>query len=243
MKLTGKTALVTGGALRMGRAICEALSREGCGVVIHCRSSVREADVLQQEFAARGSRAWTIQGDLATEQGCFAVMDQSWARVGAIDFLINNAAVFQRRRLAEVEEAAVLDEFRINLLAPLFLTREFAARTRTGAIVNLLDRRVAGHAVEAVPYALSKKALEELTYLTAIELAPGIRVNGVAPGAILPPAGETGAAMKQNAAQTLLKSNPRPEEVADAVIFALKADSMTGQILYVDGGRHLFGST
>jgi len=239
MELTAKTALVTGGAVRIGRAICEALARQGCGVVIHCRSSIRDADALQQELDARGSRAWTVQGDLDSERGCFEVMDQTWAHSGQIDFLVNNAAVFHRCRLAEMGETAVLDELRINLLAPLFLTREFAARTRKGAIVNLLDQRIAGHAVEAVPYALSKKALEELTYLSAIELAPRIRVNGVAPGAILPPPGKSGARMKKLAAQTPLKKNPRPEDIADAVVFALKADSMTGQILYVDGGRHL----
>jgi NAD(P)-dependent dehydrogenase (short-subunit alcohol dehydrogenase family) len=166
-------------------------------------------------------------------------MDQTWAHVGGVDYLINNAAVFHRRRLAEVVEADILEEFRINLLAPLFLIREFAARVRTGAIVNLLDRRIAGHAVEAIPYALSKKALEELTCLAAIELAPGIRVNGVAPGAILSPPGESDASMNKIAAQTLLKLNPRTEEIAEALVFILKADSMTGQILYVDGGQHL----
>lgn len=243
MDLSGKTALVTGGAVRIGRAICEALAREGCRVVIHCRSSVREADELQAALSARGCDARTVQGDLATEQGCYEVMDRAWAHLGPIDFLVNNAAVFRRTRLAGVEENACLDEFRINLLAPLLLTRELAARSRSGAIVNLLDRRVAGHAVEAVPYALSKKALEELTRLTAIELAPGIRVNGVAPGAVLPPPGESGDRLCKLAEETLLNRNPRPVEIADAVVFVLKSESLTGQIIYVDGGRHLVGST
>jgi len=243
MELTGKSALVTGGALRIGRAICEALARQGCRVVIHCRSAEREADAFQQELAARGNWAVTVQGDLASERGCFEVMDQAWAHSGGIDFLVNNAAVFHRCRLSEMVETAVLDELRINLLAPLFLIREFASRAETGAIVNLLDRRIAGHAVEAVPYALSKKALEELTYLAALELAPRIRVNGVAPGAILPPPGASGAGMAQLAAQSPLGRNPRPDEVADAVVFALRADSMTGQILFVDGGQHLQAAT
>jgi len=240
MELQGQTALVTGGARRIGRAICEALAHAGCRVVIHCRTSLREADELQQSIIAAGGWARTVQGDLATERGCFEVMDRAVSHSGGVNLLVNNAAVFRRTSWAEVREESALDEFRINLLAPLFLIRELAARTGRGAVVNLLDRRVAGHAVEAVPYALSKKALQELTALAALQWAPGIRVNAVAPGAILPPPDDAaGTAMKKNAARTPLKFNPSPDAVAEAVLFALRADAMTGQVIFVDAGSHL----
>jgi len=131
---------------------------------------------------------------------------------------------------------------RTNLLVPVLLTRAFAARTRQGRVVNLLDRRIATHDIACVPYLLSKSGLAEFTRLAALALAPGIAVNAVAPGAILPPAGAAGQRTPDRAGQVPLRVRVTPADVAAAVVALLKADSVTGQVVFVDGGQHLLGT-
>jgi NAD(P)-dependent dehydrogenase (short-subunit alcohol dehydrogenase family) len=122
------------------------------------------------------------------------------------------------------------------------LARAFASRVRKGKIVNLLDRRIASLDAASVPYALTKKALAELTRLAALELAPGITVNGIAPGPVLPPPGKGEKYLRDHAGPVPLKRRITSEDIADAVMFLLKSDSITGQIVFVDGGQHLLGN-
>jgi len=124
-------------------------------------------------------------------------------------------------------------------LAPLALTRRFAAQKRPGKIINLLDRRITTHDTGYVPYMLSKKGLEELTKLAALELAPAITVNAIAPGAILPPPDHNRDTAWKPCGTGPLDARPEPTEVAEAMLYLLKADCITGQILFIDGGQHL----
>ena len=241
MDLSGKTILVTGGAVRIGRRICERLAEAGARVVIHCRHSGREARALADRLGAAGHAAWVVQGDLDSEAGCASTLDQAFAEAGELDGLVNNAAVFHRAGLADTDISRLLAEFRPNLFAPLFLIRAFAARADKGRIVNLIDRRIAGLEPGCLAYQLSKRALADLTRLAALELAPAFAVNGVAPGAILPPVGGEGRT-RDKAGRIPLGRNPTPDEVAEAVLYLLRADSVTGQIIFVDGGQHLLGN-
>jgi NAD(P)-dependent dehydrogenase (short-subunit alcohol dehydrogenase family) len=240
MDLTNKTALVTGGAVRIGRAICEALAREGCRVVIHCNRSARQARALAMRLRRDGGQAWVVQGDFRSPGGCERVMARAFRAAGTVDVLVNNASVFHKQSLLAATDADLRAEWEVNLAAPLRLMQAFARRARRGKIVNLLDRRIASRQLDAVPYLLSKKALAELTRLAAIELAPAIMVNGVAPGAVLA-ANRKGNA-REKAGRFLLGRRPAVDDVVRALVFLLHADSITGQIIFVDSGQHLVES-
>jgi pteridine reductase len=229
MILEGKRALVTGGAVRIGAAIVKALQTAGVEVVVHYRRS---------EAAAKALSQCTVEADLGCIEDCAGMIE----RAGPLDILINNASLFTKDSLADGTPGRVLREFNVNLFAPLELTRQFAAQTQSGAVVNLLDRRIRANDTSCLPYSISKKGLEELTKLSALELAPGIRVNAVAPGPILPPPGGSDDDFRELAGIVPLVRFPVPEDIADAVLYLLRADYCTGQIIYVDGGQHLLGN-
>ncbi|VGO18763.1 SDR family oxidoreductase [Pontiella sulfatireligans] len=229
MILEGKRALVTGGAVRIGKAITEALQAAGAEVVVHYCASADEARALSPH---------TVQANLQSLEECSELID----RAGPLDILINNASLFTKDRLAGSTPERVQREFSVNLFAPMELTRQFAAQAEQGAVINLLDRRIRANDASCLPYSISKKGLEELTKLSALELAPKIRVNAVAPGPILPPPGNSGEDFRELAGNIPLDRLPTPANIAEAVLFLLQADSITGQIIYVDGGQHLLGN-
>jgi pteridine reductase len=235
MDLRGKKALVTGGAVRIGRAICLALARAGADVTVHYRSSSTEAASLCAELEAMGVTAWARQADLSDA----GAIDAFMASVAPVDILVNNAAVFNKGRLDGLSAQALLDQFVPNLFAPMLLTKAFAAQGRPGAIVNLVDRRITSLDRSCVAYLLAKDALATFTQVAALELAPRITVNAVAPGPILPPPGEDASYIKEKAGPVPLGKPLGPDDVADAVLYLLKSDAITGQILFVDGGQHL----
>lgn len=240
--LEGRRALVTGGAVRVGRAIIQGLSRAGAAVAIHYRSSARDADALADACRAGGRQAVSVQADLVSEQACVDLMKAVHEQLGGCDILVNNAALFNRDRMPETTFEKIETEFWPNCWAPLFLTREFALRhSGTGDVINLLDRRIQTLDTACVPYLLSKKTLAEITRLAALEYAPRIRVNGIAPGAILPPPGESEAYLEQFVGTIPLGRTSSPEEVSEAVLHYLVQPSLTGQITFVDGGQHLLG--
>lgn len=246
MKLARAAALVTGGAVRIGKAICEALAQRGCAVVIHCDRSRRQAESLALHLQGLGARASVVQGHLESEADCGRVVEAARKAAGQrLNVLVNNAAVFHKNSLAGSAEPVLMAELRTNALVPFFLTRAFAAgipeggRGIRGKVINLLDRRVAGVERGCLPYLLSKKMLADLTRIAALELAPRVTVNGVAPGAVLAPPGARGVRVRDLAGYTPLKRRCTPQDVAAAVVFLLECDAVTGDTLYVDGGQHL----
>lgn len=246
MTLHNTRVLVTGGGVRIGRAIATAFSKAGAEVIIHYRSSSDAAEELAEQLRVAGGKADTVCGDLATEKGTASVMEQA-LRHGPVNGLVNNAAVFNRTPLADSSRQTFLEEFGPNLFGPLELMRAFAAqphlKTHSGAIVNLLDRRIAAHDAGAVPYHLSKIALAEATRLAAIEFAPRIRVNGVAPGAILPPPEiDDPNYLIQHGGKAPLIHRCTPEDIAAAVLFFFTQPAVTGQVLFIDAGQHLLGN-
>jgi len=232
MNLNGKRALVTGGAVRIGQAISQALLFERADVIVHFRSSEKEAEALS---------AKTVQADLNDPAQCETLMDRAAEQFGKIDILINNAAVFCQTKLADAAHGAMMKELQPNLLAPLALIRGFARQSKTGKIINLLDRRITSHDTSCIPYMLSKKGFEELTKLAALDLAPGITVNAVAPGAVLPPPKDSDNPAWEYAGTIPLEKRPAPGDIAEAVLYLLKNDFITGQTLFIDGGQNLLG--
>jgi len=246
--------LVTGGAVRIGRAVCEALAARGCEIVIHYNHSSREATEFVGLLSESGTRAHTVQGELGSAAGCGAVARDAWRKAGGLDVLINNAAIFLKDGLMDSTEPKLMEMLRVNTLAPIHLTRAFASlalqergnvkpsERLKGKIVNLLDQRITTVEKGCLPYALSKKALSDFTGIAALELAPHITVNGVAPGAILSPPGEDDDCVKEPSGSIPMGLRGSPDDIADAVIFLLESDAITGQVIYVDGGQHLLGN-
>jgi len=247
LDLRGKRALVTGGAVRIGKVICEHLAQAGCDVAIHYRDSADAATSLAGSLRDGGVQACTLQADLGDVTATAALIPAAVDALGGIDLLVNNASVFHKQALLDASAADLEDEVRVNAFAPILLMRAFALWHRDregtgwpqGRIVNLLDRRVAGYAPGAFPYQLSKNMLRDATRLAALELGPGISVNAVAPGPILPPPGEGAAYLAERAGPMVLAERPGPAQVADAVLFLLATEGITGQVLYVDSGQHL----
>jgi NAD(P)-dependent dehydrogenase (short-subunit alcohol dehydrogenase family) len=250
VELNGKMALVTGGAVRIGAAICRRLAREGCGVVVHCLRSDAQARALAAEIEAAGVRAFVVRGALGRGADPERLLDEAWDAAGRLDALVNNAALFFRRPLERAAAADVREEIEVNLVAPLLLARRFVGRARAagpragggprlGAIVNLLDRRVATNEAGCLPYLAAKKGLLAFTESAALEWAPAFTVNAVAPGAVLPPPGKGPEHLREAAGPAPLRVACTPEDVADAVALLLRSDTMTGQTLFVDGGQHL----
>jgi len=237
-KLKGRTALVTGAARRIGRAIALALAARGVHVVIHYHTSGDDlAEEVADEARRLGVRAWKVKGDLAEEASAEGIFSEALKLAGSIDFLVNNASVFPLSRCRDLSPKELSDTLDVNAVAPFILSRALAADAEAGAIVNLLDVRIRGYDRSHVAYQISKKVLKELTEAMAIEYAPRIRVNAVAPGLILPPEGED---------ESYLARRGRPgqvEDVTEAVIFLLSQAYITGQVLFVDGGQGLEGDS
>ena len=231
--LTGKTALVTGAAKRLGRAIALGLAAEGADVVIHYHTSADEAEQVRGEISALGVNAWTIQADLSSEDETTALVVRAVELAGRLRILVNNASIFEPGTLADTTFDEMADSLVVNAWAPLKLTWRFAAQEmESGHVVNLLDTRLRGGDPEHMAYILSKSALATATRATALEFAPRIAVNAVAPGLVLPEVGEDASGLP-------LQRVGSPADVAEAVVYLTKTRFVTGQIIFVDGGRHL----
>jgi NAD(P)-dependent dehydrogenase (short-subunit alcohol dehydrogenase family) len=240
-KLAGRTALITGGAKRIGAVIAEALADRDVNVVLHCRDSFADAEVLAATLAARGVRTWVVQADLADPKAVDSLLGRVLAEAGPIDILVNSASIFEDSLLRDVGREDIYRNLDVNALAPFVLSRAFAAQGRSGAIVNLLDCMVVDYDEQHVAYHLSKRMLSDLTQMTALEFAPNVRVNAVAPGLILPPAGEGADYLDGLVHTNPLQRHGEAADVVSAALFLLESEFVTGQTIYVDGGRHLKG--
>ena len=241
VSLAGRTALVTGAAKRLGRAIATALARNGVHMAVHYHQSAPEALAVCEEIQRLGVRAWPIQGDLRDAEQTERIFREAAAQAGPIDILVNNASVFERDTLWNATDESIAKNIRLHAAAPLILSRELARQARAGHIVNLLDTRVAVYDREHASYDLSKSLLLTLTRMLALELAPNVAVNAVAPGAILPPAGQSETYLAKLAHANPLNRIGNPGDIVDAVLFLLHSRFVTGQIVYVDGGMHMKG--
>ena len=237
--LKGKTALVTGAARRLGRAIALALADAGVNVVVHYHNSEAEAETLREELASRGVKAWRVEADFSSPAATNAFIPRIFDATGTLDFLVNSASLFLPGTLLDVTAQELARDMQVNVWAPFLLSREFFRRARTGKIVNLLDSRIAGQDRSHASYLFSKRAFATLTEMMALEFAPDMAVNGVAPGLILPPQGKDQDYLNKLAKSVPLRRHGTASDVADAVLYLLGGDFVTGHVLFVDGGQHL----
>ena len=243
--LTGKTGLVTGGARRVGAAIARRLHAAGANLLVHYRDSEADADKLIQELnALRPKSAQKVKAELLAPIAPRALVGAALDAFGRLDVLVNNASTFFPVAMGAIEASHWEELVGSNLRAPLFIAQQAAPELakHDGAIVNIVDihaeRPLKGYPV----YSVAKAGLAALTRSLALELAPRVRVNGVAPGAIAwPEDGQFDPAERERVVRTTpLGRTGTPEDIAQAVHFLACAPYVTGQILAVDGGRSIF---
>lgn len=238
-----RVALVTGGAVRVGRAIASALAEDGYSLIIHYNSSAGPADELVNEIRAKGGEAVAIGADLADAEAVRRLASHAVDAFGGIDVLVNNASVFPPERLEETDEALWDHTIAVNLRAPFFLIRHLAPtlRERRGVVINMADLAGMQAWGAYAAHGISKAGVVHLTRVAARSLAPEVRVNGIAPGTVLPPESMSDDEIRALAERAPLKRNGSPDDVVRALRYLLSADFVTGETLVVDGGRLLRG--
>lgn len=237
-----RTALVTGGAQRLGRAIGLALSQAGFAVAVHCRRSQDAAEALAAEMRAAGGTAVVVRADLADEAQVRSLLPEAQAALGPIGLLVNNASAFERDEWRDATRETWDAHLEPNLRAPFVLTQAMAAAlpgAAEGVVINMLDQRVWSLTPHFMSYTVSKSALWSLTRQMALALAPRIRVNAIGPGPALPSTRQTAEQFARQCATVPLRHGTSPEEIGRAVLAILSLPSMTGQMLALDGGQHL----
>ena len=232
-------ALVTGGAKRIGRAIALRLAQAGFDVAVHHHASAEAAQALTAEIQALGRRAVALRADLRDEAAVRGLVPAAVEALGPLTVLVNNASVFEDDRVGSLSRESWDRHIETNLRAPIVLAEAFAGQGGGGCVINLLDQKVLKPDPRFFSYSLSRDGLWWATRTLAQALAPRIRVNGVGPGPTLPSIHQSEADFVAEAAGTPLGRPGRPEAVADAVLWLIDADMVTGQMIAVDGGQHL----
>ncbi len=241
MDLKGKVALVTGSAVRIGRAIVLGLAERGVHVIIHYRHSQQEAKKLVKEIERSGGSAQCIQCDLSNSQQIKRMAKQAIAASGRVDILVNNASEFFKTPLQSVTTAQWDRLLDVNLKAPFLLSRFLGLhmlKRGTGKIINIADISAFRPWSEYIPYCVSKSGMVTLTQGLAKALAPKVQVNAIAPGTILPPiTGWTWRGRQQTLQANPLKKIGSPLDIVRTVLFLINSDYITGTVIPVDGGR------
>lgn len=249
MELEGRTALVTGAAHRLGRAIACRLARGGARLAIHYGGSAEQAARTVADIEDDGGEAWAVQADLARSEaieGLFGAVEQ---RFGGLDVLVNSAASFRSQPFDDISAADWDAVLSVNLRAPFLCTQAAARLMGTtarpddapGVVINVCDLSALGVWRGYAHHSVSKAGLLHLTRVAAWELAPRVRVNAIAPGAILPPPGEDpdGEAWRRRGEDVPLGRTGSPEDVAAAVAFVVENEFVNGALVPVDGGERL----
>ena len=237
-----RSALITGAARRLGRAIALRLAAEGFKIGIHYHHSEAEAASLAAEIVAQGGEAHLLRADLGSEAATQALFPAALQALGPIGLLVNNASQFERDEWNDATRADWDRHMEANLRAPFVLSQAFAQslpEAAQGLIINITDQRVWSLTPHFMTYTLSKAALWTMTQTMALALAPRIRVNAIGPGPALPSPRQTDEQFARQAGSVPLRHSTSPGEVADAVVAFLNLPSVTGQMLALDGGQHL----
>jgi len=238
-------ALVTGAAQRIGREIALALARDGYDVAVHYGHSRAGALATAADVRKTGRRACAIKLDLATESAVNSLLEQCAGEFGEVTCVVNSASLFEHDTALNFDSARLARHMSVNVAAPVLLARQLHARIADGSqgvVINLLDQKLWNPNPDFLSYTLSKAALRSATGLLARELAPKLRVVGVAPGITLPAPGQSLRNFEQVSQLTSLGYASSAEDIAQAVVYLARARAVTGTTLLVDGGQHLVPS-
>ena len=241
MSSSRKVALVTGGAVRVGRALSHGLAEAGYDVAVHFHSSSTAAREVARRIEELGRRAILIEGNLADPHGAEAIAAEVRERCGRLDLLVNSAASFEEADLLDVDAQAWDRVMNVNLRGPFLLVRETAAllKASQGTVVNILDLGALQAWTHHPHHAVSKAGLLHLTKVLARVLAPEVRVNAVVPGSVLMPETSDQASRERERKRIPLGRLGSPEDVLRAVLFLAASPFITGEVIVVDGGRSL----
>ncbi len=234
-----QSALITGGAKRIGRQLSLSLADQGYTIALHYNTSEEEAKSVEKEIRAKKRDVILLRADLNDVGQAEKLVSKAVKGIGALDLVINNASVFERNTFLETNRNIFNRHFNVNFKAPFFISRAYASQTATGHIINILDTKITTLSKYYFSYTLTKKMLYEFTRMAAKELAPHIRVNGICPGLIMPE-----KEMKQSMLESLIKKTPLKKKgdaayIVSAVNFLLNNEFITGEVIFVDGGKHL----
>ncbi|MBL8579378.1 MAG: SDR family oxidoreductase [Mesorhizobium sp.] len=246
MAVAPKTALVTGGARRIGRAIVEDLAAHGFAVAIHCGKSRAAADSLADELTKAGARAAVVQADLTDAASVNELIGVASDALGDIGLVVNNASIFEDDSVESFDPLVAQRHFAIHVVAPALLARRFAEALpdgKEGLVVNIIDQRVWRPTPRYFSYALSKAALWSATQTMAQALAPRIRVNAIGPGPTLANVRQDPHDFEAQVDGLLLRRGPELSEFGATIRYLWEARSVTGQMIALDGGQHLAWQT
>lgn len=235
-----QAALVTGGAIRVGLHFSETLAALGYDVAIHYNSSSADAESAVEKIRAMGVECQAFAFDFEADCDPGQLIDKVTAVFPRLSVLVNCASIYNAAPITETTMAMLQREFQVNFFTPYLLSGAFARSVDTGNIINILDNKIAFQQFQYGAYLSAKKALAELTKMAAMELAPRIRVNGIAPGVIMPGVTRTDAYIDWRVQGIPLKRQGAVEELGKALKYILDNEYITGQHLYVDGGESLF---
>jgi pteridine reductase len=238
MEITGKTALVTGAARRLGRMMALALADAGADVIVHYRTSADDARETAAAIERSGRRAVAVQADMVNSREIARLIADTERAFGRLDIVVNSASMFQRRAVLDISEAEWDHVLAVNLRGPFLLSQAAAPllRKQGGVIVNLVDLSALQPWPSFAHHAVSKAGLLHLTRILARALAPDIRVNSIAPGTVLP---AEAYEAEEGGGKRVLRRAGEPADVVAALLYLIRADYVTGENLLVDGGRML----
>jgi pteridine reductase len=236
-----KVAFITGSAVRLGREIALHLANGGWDLALHYRHSATDISDFEAELKALypNQQFFAFQADLGANDQTETLIKQVIDRFDRLDLLINNASVFETSTLKETSTDLMLRQMMINFVAPFILMRDFANNAVKGQIINIADTRITNNKSDHLSYSISKKSLWELTQMAALELAPNFRVNAIAPGAVLAPAGKDQSYLDLIADKAPMKSPSGVISVLKSIDYIIENEDLTGQLIFCDGGAHL----
>ena len=231
------TALVTGGAVRLGRAIVLHLAERGYDIALHYATSNESAGKTAHEARELGVRCETYCADFTSLNEISLLMGRVLGDFSSLDILVNSAANFIQENLEETSDRGLLDTINVNLVAPFTLMREFKRRVTSGLIINILDERILRRVSTFGAYSVSKSALAHLTELSAVEWGETVRVNAIAPGLILPPAGSSNEYLAKSAPNIPTKTHGYILDILRGFDYLIDSPFVNGEILFIDGGQ------
>lgn len=229
------TAIITGGAVRIGKALACHLADQGWNLALHHNSSDPKEVITHAQKT--GVTCQTYPGDLSDVAFAEGLMDQVTADFGDIALLINSAANFIQENVEHTSTQTLIDTMALNLMSPYLLMREYKKQVGKGMIVNLLDERITKNIPTFAAYSVSKVALEHVTKLAAVEWGETVRVNAIAPGLILPPAGHSQEYLDRNKKYVPTKTHGDVSDVTRTLAYLLASPFVNGEVLFIDGGE------
>ena len=234
-----KAVLITGAAQRIGKSIALALASRGYDIALHFNRSQKEAAQLARAIRKMGVVCELFPCDLRDQDEVLLLLEKVYEKFSYLNVLINSTSIFQPSGIGRNGLKDLDDHWLVNFRSPFILTGEFARLYKKGLIINILDTKISQNKTAYMGYLLSKKSLADFTKLSAVDLAPHIRVNGISPGIILPPKGQGEGYLRKRASSIPLLKAGHVQHIVEAVNYLMDNEFVTGQNIFVDGGEHL----